>query len=131
MKTINNPGKRKSAVAKATIRDGTGLVRVNNINVNVIQPKLARMKIQEPLILAGEDVLKKIDILVRTNGGGIMGQAEATRLAIARSLAQHNKKLEKVFHDYDRALLVADVRRKEPYKPGRSKARSKRQKSYR
>ena len=59
-------------------------------------------------------------------------QAEAAALAIARAFAQHDKKLEKVFLDFDRQLLVADVRRREKTKPNcQGKARSKRQKSYR
>ena len=85
---------------------------------------------QEPLILAG-DLAKKVDITVRISGGGINGQADACRLAIARALVQFDEKLKKTFNDYDRLLLVADVRRKEVCKPNDSKARAKRQKSYR
>ena len=91
---------------------------------------ILRLRISEPLILAG-DTIKKVDIFVNAFGGGINGQADAIRLAIARALVQHDKKLKKTFDDYDRLLLVADVRRKEVCKPNDSKARAKRQKSYR
>ena len=73
----------------------------------------------------------EIDIDIQVNGGGANGQADAIRLAIARALVEHDKKLKKTFDDYDRLLLVADVRRKEACKPNDSKARAKRQKSYR
>tara|TARA_Y100000310_G_C20649030_1_gene798317 strand:+ start:500 stop:907 length:408 start_codon:yes stop_codon:yes gene_type:complete len=131
VKIIQTKGKRKRAVARATLKEGTGKVRVNGQLLNLIEPKLARLKIREPLLLAGE-VADKVNISVRVFGGGIMSQADAVRLAIAKSLVAHTKKLEKPFLEYDRQLLVADVRRKETVKPNRhGKARSKRQKSYR
>lgn len=130
LKTIHRSGKRKSAIAKATLNAGTGKVKINNVSLDVYEPKLARLKLKEPLILAG-DTIEKVNISLKINGGGTIGQAEAGRLALARCLVAHNKKLEKKFHDYDRNLLVADVRRKETCKPNDSKARAKRQKSYR
>jgi len=131
MKIIIAAGKRKSAIAKATIKPGKGRVRINNKLLAVIEPKIVQMKLQEPLLLAG-DIAKDIDIKIRVSGGGYIAQAEAARLAIARALVKYNKKLEKPFLEYDRHLLVADVRRKEPHKPNTSKsARAKRQKSYR
>lgn len=130
-KIIHFRGKRKRAVARATLKEGTGKVRVNGRLLDSWQPKLARMKIREPLLLA-EDIPSKLDIDVTVDGGGFMSQAEAARLAIARSLVAFNKKLEEVFLKYDRQLLVADVRRKETHKPNRhGKARGKTQKSYR
>jgi small subunit ribosomal protein S9 len=130
-KIIQSKGKRKTAVARATLKQGSGIIRVNNKLLNTIEPKLVRMKIQEPVILA-DDVISKVNINVNVFGGGTMAQADASRLAIARSLVKYNKKLEKVFLDYDRQLLVADTRRKETHKPNsHGKARAKRQKSYR
>ena len=82
------------------------------------------------MILAGEGA-KKLNFQVSANGGGINGQADAIRLAIARALVEHDSKLKKTFEEYDRLLLVADIRRKETRKPNDSKARAKRQKSYR
>ena len=65
--------------------------------------------------------------------GGRESQIEATRLAIARAITAFTKspELKNAYNNYDWALLVADVRRKEQRKPGDSKARAKRQKSYR
>lgn len=131
MNVIHVSGTRKTAVARATLKDGKGVVRVNKKLLDVIEPRLAKLKIMEPLVLAG-DVAKKVDISITVNGGGPMSQAEAARLAIARALSKFSKGLEKTFADYDRHLIVADVRRKETHKPNtQGKARSKRQKSYR
>lgn len=128
---IHTSGKRKSAIARAVLKPGSGKIRVNNTFLDNYVNNIFKLRIQEPLILAG-DVLKEIDITVQVSGGGITGQAEAVRLAIGRALVQYDKKLEKEFENYDRQLLVADVRRKESRKPGRhSKARAKTQKSYR
>jgi small subunit ribosomal protein S9 len=129
-KIINTSGKRKSAIARATLKPGKGKIRINNVLIDVYEPALYRMKIQEPLMLIGD--VGPVDITVSVNGGGINSQAEAARIAISRALVQHNKKLEKVFLTYDRNFLVADVRRKESSKPNRhGQARAKRQKSYR
>lgn len=132
MKVVNTSGKRKSAVARATVKSGKGNIKVNGKPLSETSPKLARMKMKEPVILS-EGATDKLDIDVRVDGGGFMSQAEAVRLAISRGILEYTKSkdIEKKFLDYDRQLLVADVRRKEPYKPNDSKARAKRQKSYR
>ena len=130
MKVIHTSGKRKRAVARATLKPGKGKVKINKVLLDNFSPKLARLKLREPLLLAG-DIVNKVDIDVNVFGGGIIGQAEASRLAIARALIKFDKKMQDIFMKYDRHLLVADVRRKEVYKPGDSKARAKRQKSYR
>ncbi|MFT4344027.1 MAG: 30S ribosomal protein S9 [Candidatus Woesearchaeota archaeon] len=130
MKHITTSGKRKSAIARARLMEGKGNVRINSLALEHVQPELLRMRIQEPLLLAG-DVAQSVDITVTVQGGGPSSQADAARLAIGRALVAFNKKLEKVLLSYDRQLLVADVRRKEVAKPNDSKARAKRQKSYR
>lgn len=132
MKTVHVSGKRKRAIAKATLKAGKGLVKVNNILIDNYNPKMARQKIREPVLLAGA-IAGKVDISVRVAGGGYMSQAEAARLAIARALVESQKgnALRDEFLKYDRHLLVADTRRKEMCKPNDSKARAKRQKSYR
>ncbi len=129
-KTIITSGKRKTSIARATLKEGTGIVRVNSVLLDNMQPELLKIRIQEPLILA-DKVAEKVNISVKVNGGGVSSQANAIRLAIARALVEYDKKLEKDFLAYDRQLLVADVRRKEVCKPNDSKARAKRQKSYR
>jgi len=129
-KIIHTAGKRKRAIARATLYEGSGVVRMNGVLLDIYHPRMLRLKLQEPLILAKEDAAK-VDIMIKVQGGGQTSQIEAARLAVGRALTKYNKKLELVFLKYDRNLLVADVRRKEPCKPNDSKARAKRQKSYR
>lgn len=130
MKTIITSGKRKRAVARATLKPGKGTIRFNKSLINNISSELLRLKIMEPIVLAG-DKAKEVNIDVNVIGGGKTSQIEAARLAIAKALVEYSKGLEKIFLNYDRHLLVADVRRKETCKPNDSKARAKRQKSYR
>jgi len=132
MKIVHVSGKRKRAIARATLRQGRGIIKINKIPLDNYSPKLARQKIREPLLLAGV-AAEKLDISVNVAGGGISSQADAARLSIARGIAEFSKseKIRDVFLKYDRQLLVADVRRNEPHKPNRSKPRAKRQKSYR
>jgi small subunit ribosomal protein S9 len=126
-------GKRKTAVARATVRAGKGRIRVNNIPVEIFEPKLARDKIMEPLILVEDEVWKQLDINVKVSGGGFMGQAEAVRIAIAKCLLKWTKstRLRTALRDYDRTMIAGDPRRKEPKKFGGPGARARGQKSYR
>ena len=132
MKAVHTSGNRKRAVARATLTAGKGIIKINNLLLECYEPKLPRMKIMEPLILASK-FAGKVNISVKVNGGGQMSQAEAVRLAISKALVEFSKSdsLKEEFLKYDRHLLIADTRRKEPCKPGDSKARSRRQKSYR
>ena len=133
MKNVHASGKRKMAIARATLKQGNGLIRINSVPLEFIEPKMSRLKLREPFILAGE-IANKVDIDVDVAGGGITSQAEASRLAIAKALVDFTKndKLKEIFLNYDRNLLVADVRRKEAAKPNRhGQARSHVQKSYR
>ena len=132
-KSVHVSGSRKRSVARATLKEGSGLVKINNIAIDDYEPALARMRIREPLIIADTAITSKVDISVRVNGGGFMSQADAARLSIARGLVAFTKSdaLKSLFLKYDRHLIVADVRRKEMRKPNDSKARAKRQKSYR
>ncbi len=131
---ISASGKRKKAIAKATIKSGTGKITINNRPYETLSSKFHMLLIKEPV-----EITKKVlgnfdfDIAVTIAGGGNEGQIEAARLAIAKSIVQFTKSVElkKAMVEYDRNMLVADTRRKEPNKPGDSKARSKRQKSYR
>ena len=125
-------GKRKSAVARATLRRGTGTVRFNDRPLEIVEPELVRHKIQEPLLMVG-DRAKNLDIFVRAQGGGIVGQASAARTAVARGLVLWMKdaELRATFKRYDRSLIVNDPRRKLPKRPGGRGARARRQKSYR
>ncbi len=132
MKVVLASGKRKTAIARATVTKGSGVVRVNSRPVEILEPELARLKILEPLKLAGKKA-EAVDIAVRVLGGGVMGQADAARTAIARGLVSYlnDTDLESLYRDYDRTLIVPDTRRKLPKNPLGRGARKKRQKSYR
>jgi small subunit ribosomal protein S9 len=132
-KVIVVSGKRKTAVARAVVKPGVGRVRINMVPVEIFEPEIAREKIMEPLLQAGEDVWTQMDMDVKTSGGGYMGQAEAARMAVANALLKWTKSshLRTVFTEYDRTMIAGDSRRKEPKKFGGPGARAKEQKSYR
>ncbi len=139
-------GFRKTAKATASITKGEGRVWINNIPLEIYMPEVARHVIMTPLILAG-DAKDKVDIRVRVNGGGFMGQALAAAIAISRALTGYVKgkreikdhplpksvreEIKKRIMEYDRHLLIGDPRQKEPKKFGGPGARRRRQKSYR
>ena len=125
-------GKRKTAVARAVVRPGAGRIRVNRTPIEILEPEIARAKIMEPLLQAGE-AWKQLDMDVRTSGGGYMGQAEAARMAVANALLKWTRSshLRTVFTEYDRTMIVGDSRSKETKKVGGAGARAKEQKSYR
>jgi small subunit ribosomal protein S9 len=132
-KVIVVSGKRKTATARAVVKPGIGKVRVNRIPLEVFEPEIAREKMMEPLLQAGDDVWKQLDIDVRVSGGGFMGQAEAARMAIANGLLKWTKSahIRTMFAEYDRTMMAGDPRKKEPKKFGGPGARAKDQKSYR
>jgi len=120
-------GKRKSAIAHAVGRIGTGKIFVNNHSLDSVEPEAVRLMLKEPIQLAGV-IPSGLDIDVNVTGGGIFGQAESARQAIAKVLVAFEPSLKSTFLEYDRALLVADSRRNEPHKPSRSSAGPRRHK---
>jgi len=126
-------GKRKTAIAKATIVDGTGKVWINKVPYQNLD-FFKKLEIDEPIEIA-KRVLGdfKYDIIVNMKSGGTSSQIHAARLAIAKAIVIFSKsaELKRAYTKYDKNMLVADTRRKEAYKPGDSKARRKRQKSFR
>ncbi|KUO42333.1 MAG: 30S ribosomal protein S9 [Hadesarchaea archaeon YNP_N21] len=132
MKTIVEVGRRKAAIARATIKEGKGRVFINDRLLDNYEPELARLKILEPLRLI-PDIAKRVDVEVKVEGGGVMGQADAARTAIARGLLEWtgDPKVREIFKQYDWSLIKSDVRFKEPKKFGGPGARARFQKSYR
>ena len=134
MKIVQSTGKRKEAVARAVFKEGKGRVRINHVPLPLVRPEIAKSKIQEPLILAG-DLADAVDIDVDAKGGGFMGQADATRIALARGMVKwtQDMSLREIYLDYDKTMLKGDSRRTEPHKPNASSKgpRAKKQKSYR
>lgn len=131
-KTIVASGKRKTAIARAVARKGEGRLRVNRTPIEIFQPEVARLKILEPIAIAEKRWLK-LDVDVNVKGGGVMGQADAVRTALARVIVEFtgDEDLKEQFVYFDRTLLVNDTRLKLPKKQLGRGARKKRQKSYR
>ena len=140
------PGQRKSCRAVATISKGNGKVRINNIPVELLEPEVVKELILTPLALVGE-LRNKVDVSVRVQGGGFMGQAFASAVAISRSLSGEGKggrdpkehplaknireEIRKKITEFDRHLLAGDPRQTESKKFGGPGARRRKQKSYR
>ena len=128
-----NSGKRKTAIARATIKEGKGRIRINGVPLEILPNELSRVKINEIFILAGADRREALDIKVKVRGGGFMGQAEAIRTAIARGLIEYfeDTSLKEKFVIYDKTIVSGDPRRTEPKHFGGRSSRSRFQKSYR
>jgi small subunit ribosomal protein S9 len=132
VKIINTSGKRKTAIARATLKAGKGVIRINSVPLNEYGTDVTRMKISEPILLVPTAV-HGIDVTIDVAGGGVMGQAEAVRTALARGIIlwHNDPQMKDVYLAYDRTLLVNDSRQKETKKPHGRGARKKFQKSYR
>jgi small subunit ribosomal protein S9 len=128
-KILVSNGKRKNSVARAKFVPGTGKILINSEPMELWGTEFLRLRLKEPLILAG-DVAKKVDIFVNVRSGGMTGQTDAIRMAIARGLVDfsRDKNLKETYTQYDRNLLVFDSRRNEPHKPGASKRGARRHK---
>ena len=133
-------GRKKNAVAVATCKGGSGLIRVNGNPIDILEPSTLRIKVYEPILLLGSKTFSNVDIRVRVRGGGYTSQVYAIRQAIAKAIVAYHQKyvdenskreLKERLLQYDRTLLVADPRRCEPKKAGGRGARSRKQKSYR
>lgn len=129
----NTSGKKKTAIARATVHEGEGQLRVNAQPVELVEPEMSRLKMMEPFRIASDELRDDVDIDVSVSGGGISGQADAVRTAIARGLVEHTNdaELRDAFMNFDRSLLVNDVRQSESKKWGGPGARARYQKSYR
>ncbi len=120
-KTLITIGKRKKSTARAVVTEGKGKITINSRSIDTMEPRYVQLRVNEPVMLAGEKA-KTMDIKVRVSGGGVWGQANASRTAIANAIVGWTKdnKLKDMYTDYDRSLLVSDPRRTEPHKPSRS-----------
>ena len=140
------PGQRKSSKAVATIAKGSGKVRINNIPAELMAPDVAKELVLTPLTLVSE-LRNRVDIDVQVHGGGFMGQAFASAVAISRALTGQEKggkdprehpftksvreEIRRKITEYDRHLLSGDSRQTESKKFGGPSARRRKQKSYR
>ncbi|HUB92369.1 MAG TPA: 30S ribosomal protein S9 [Candidatus Saccharimonadales bacterium] len=128
-------GKRKRAIARASMSSGSGRILINGVSAQLIKPKEIRDLILEPIIISKKvsDIMKEYDVNINVYGGGIMGQAQASRTALAKAIVRttQNDGLKRAYMLYDRSILVEDHRRVEPKKFGGPKARARNQTSYR
>ena len=117
---VNALGRRKSAVARIFVTEGTGKITINKKDLQVYFPSSIRQYVvKQPL--AALDVVEKYDIKVNLNGGGYTGQSQALRLAIARALVKINAEDKKALRA--EGFLTRDAREVERKKPGQPKAR--------
>ncbi len=131
LRTEHARGKRKECIARATVKEGSGRIRVNSMLSTAIGNRYFREIVEEPVALLGPDGLA-VDIEVHVRGGGTMGQAQACRTAIARALGKYfGEKALTIFKESDDWILREDSRRVEPKKYKGPKARARFQKSYR
>ncbi len=133
MKSLLRSGKRRTAIARAIIKEGKGRVLINGKPIEIIEPEIVRMKLLEPFYFLDKKTKNNVDIKVKVKGGGYMGQADAARTAIARALLAwtNSEELRLKYSEYDRHMIVGDPRRREPKQFGGPGARAKYTKSYR
>ena len=122
METINATGRRKEAVARVFLSKGNGKIVINNKEYKEYFPlNTLQIMVQEPFKII--EANEKYDLKVNVDGGGIKGQAEAVRLAIARALCKENAEVRPAMRKAN--LLTRDSRVVERKKPGRKKARKR------
>lgn len=133
-------GRKKNAIAVATVRPGKGVIKVNGSPLDLLEPAVLRTKVYEPILLLGTKRFISLDIRIKVRGGGYTSQIYAIRQAICRGIVAYHQKyvdeqskrqIKELLLQYDRTMLVADARRCETKKFGGTGARAKRQKSYR
>ncbi len=119
-KMINKVGRRKAAVARVYLTEGSGNLTINGRQLEEYFPVVSiRMKVEEPMLTLG--IGKEFDIKVVVNGGGYKGQAEAIRMAISRAFVEVKEDYKKPLKE--KKMLTRDAREVERKKFGKPKAR--------
>lgn len=115
-------GRRKTATARVRMRPGTGKIMVNKTeSLDYFKKKILQMDLEQPLDLTGNS--GKFDIFVNVRGGGLSGQAGATRLGISRALVVYDENCKRSLRAA--GMLTRDSREKERKKYGLAKARKR------
>ena len=139
-KTVQTFGKKKNSTAVAQCCEGKGTIRINGKPIALVEPVGLRDKVLEPVLLLGKEAFSEVDIRIRVTGGGYVSQVYAIRIALSRALVAYHQKYEdeaskrqikETLLQYDRSLLIPDLRKAEPKHAGGKGARAKKQKSYR
>lgn len=122
MEVIHKIGRRKTAVARAYVSQGSGNITINKKDMMVYFPTAAlQYKVNQPLVMTNND--GNFDITVNVYGGGITGQAEAIRLALSRAMCELDAENRLILKP--EGLLTRDPRMVERKKFGQKKARKK------
>ncbi len=122
MEVINALGRRKAAVARVYVREGSGKIVINKRELeNYFPSQILQFVVKQPLTTL--DVIEKYDIMINLDGGGIKGQAEAARLGIARALVKINPDDKSALKA--EGFMTRDSRIVERKKPGQPGARKK------
>lgn len=122
MEVVNALGRRKAAIARVYVSEGTGVITINKRTLeNYFPSSLLQYVVLQPLNKLG--VVEKYDIKVNLQGGGYKGQSEALRLAIARALVKINPEDKSALRK--EGFVTRDPRTVERKKPGRPKARKR------
>ena len=120
MEVINALGRRKSAIARVYVSEGSGKITINKRDITEYFPSpLLQYVVKQPLQVL--EALEKYDIKLNIIGGGFTVQSQAARLAIARALVKINEEDKKTLRSY--GFMTRDSREVERKKPGRPKAR--------
>ncbi len=122
MEVINALGRRKAAVARVYVSEGTGKITINNRDLaNYFPSSILQFVVKQPL--AKLNVAEQYDIKINLVGGGFKGQSEAARLGIARALVKINPEDKAALRS--EGFITRDPRSVERKKPGRPKARKR------
>lgn len=122
MENVNAVGRRKAAVARVILKEGSGVITINKRPIDVYFPSsILQYIVKQPLTTL--DAVDKYDIHVALDGGGFKGQAEALRLAIARALVKINPEDKAILRK--NGFMTRDPRAVERKKPGQPKARKR------
>ncbi|WP_394366556.1 30S ribosomal protein S9 [Blattabacterium cuenoti] len=120
---IHSIGRRKRSLARVYLKSGNGKILINSKNYIEYFSKNTYSKILYPLKIINQNQLNQFDIIIKVNGGGFNGQAEAIRLAISRAFCKVDLKNRKILKS--NGLLTRDSREVERKKFGQKKARKK------
>jgi len=122
MEVTNTTGRRKAAIARVYLSEGTGVITINKKPLEVYFPsKVLQYIVKQAFLLSNND--SKFDVKATLVGGGITGQAEALRLGISRALVEVNPEIRAMLKPY--GLMTRDPREVERKKPGQPKARKR------
>lgn len=135
VKVAISKSKRKRSIARASVKNGPGTIRINGRLIDTIEPTFIKDEVLTPINFSDmtKDLCNKLSISVNVHGGGVSSQAQACASAIAKAIVEYSgsAEIKREYLNYNRNLLIDDPRRVEPKKFLGPKARARFQTSYR